>query len=294
MFQSGYNREEVIMYNDKKKVFGYFVFGDSVSEAIEVCDGGFEECAPSHAYGPAIRNYYLLHFIKTGKGIFSTEGKEHTLEKNSAFLIRPGNLSYYRADAASPWQYAWIGFRGSEAESLVNSTLGCGDTFSVPAELIYELETTIKTAGDVTDLAYALTGLVYKILGRIRAELHPKTQRPDIVKSATRFIEYNYFRPFDVTGLAGELGMSRAHFTTVFTASMGVSPYNYLTRYRISKAESLLKADNGLSITEIAYSVGFSSIERFSEMFKKYVGCSPLGYRKNAGANPGDPTTKTV
>lgn len=282
------------MYDDKKKVFGYFVFGDSVSDAIEVCDTGFEECAPSHAYGPAVRNYYLLHFVKSGKGVFSTDGKEYALEKNSAFFIRPGNLSYYRADETNPWQYAWIGFRGSEAESLVNATLGDGNTFSVPAELIYELETTVKTAGDVTDLAYALTGLVYKILGRIRAELHPQAKRPDIVKSATRFIEYNYFRPFDVTGLAGELGMSRAHFTTVFTASMGVSPYNYLTRYRISKAESLLKADNGLSVTEIAYSVGFSSIERFSEMFKKYVGCSPLGYRKNAGANPGDPTTESV
>ena len=269
------------MYDEKKKVIGYFAFGESVSEAIEVRDAGFEECAPGHAYGPAVRNYYLIHFVKSGKGVFSVGGNDYALEKNSAFLIRPGVVSYYRADSDDPWHYAWLGIRGSEAERLINATLGDCDIFNVPAELIYELEAVVKTAVDVTDMAYALTGLCYKILGRMRSERAPKPKRPDIVKSATRFIEYNYFRPFDVTRLAEELGMSRAHFTTVFTAAMGVSPYNYLTRFRISKAESLIKSDAGLSVTEVAYSVGFSSIERFSEMFKKYAGVSPLVYKKN-------------
>lgn len=269
------------MYDEKKKVIGYFAFGESVSEAIEVLDAGFEECAPGHAYGPAVRNYYLIHFVKSGKGVFSVGGNDYALEKNSAFLIRPGVVSYYRADSDDPWHYAWLGIRGSEAERLINATLGDCDVFNVPAELIYELEAVVKTAVDVTDMAYALTGLCYKILGRMRSERAPKPKRPDIVKSATRFIEYNYFRPFDVTRLAEELGMSRAHFTTVFTAAMGVSPYNYLTRFRISKAESLIKSDAGLSVTEVAYSVGFSSIERFSEMFKKYAGVSPLVYKKN-------------
>lgn len=269
------------MYDEKKKVIGYFAFGESVSEAIEVRDAGFEECAPGHAYGPAVRNYYLIHFVKSGKGVFSVGGNDYALEKNSAFLIRPGVVSYYRADSDDPWHYAWLGIRGSEAERLINATLGDCDVFNVPAELIYELEAVVKTAVDVTDMAYALTGLCYKILGRMRSERAPKPKRPDIVKSATRFIEYNYFRLFDVTRLAEELGMSRAHFTTVFTAAMGVSPYNYLTRFRISKAESLIKSDAGLSVTEVAYSVGFSSIERFSEMFKKYAGVSPLVYKKN-------------
>ena len=269
------------MYDEKKRVYGYCAFGDKVSEAIEVCDAGFEECEPNHAYGPAVRNYYLMHFVKSGKGVFSVGGNDYALGKGSAFLIRPGVVSYYRADETDPWQYAWLGFRGTEADALIDATLPDGDVFEVPAELIYELEAVVKTAMQATDMVYALTGLCYKILGRIRSELHPKPQRPDIVKSATRFIEYNYFRPFDVTRLAEELGMSRAHFTTVFTAAMGVSPYNYLTRFRISKAESLIKSDAGLSVTEVAYSVGFSSIERFSEMFKKYVGISPLVYKKN-------------
>ena len=100
------------MYDEKKKVIGYFVFGDKVSEAIEVCDAGFEECEPGHAYGPAVRNYYLIHFVKSGKGVFSVGGNDYALEKNSAFLIRPGVVSYYRADSDDPWHYAWLGIRG--------------------------------------------------------------------------------------------------------------------------------------------------------------------------------------
>ena len=78
--------------------------------------------------------------------------------------------------------------------------------------------------------------------------------------------------------------MSRAHFTTVFSAAMNVSPYLYLTGYRISKAQKLLLEQPELSVTDIAFAVGFSSVERFSEMFKKYTGLSPLHYRRTAAA----------
>ena len=74
-------------------------------------------------------------------------------------------------------------------------------------------------------------------------------------------------------------GYSRAHFTTLFIEETGISPYLYLTQIRIKKAKELLSSTK-LSIEEIGYSVAFSSIGRFSEIFKKYENITPMGYRK--------------
>ena len=59
----------------------------------------------------------------------------------------------------------------------------------------------------------------------------------------------------------------------------GETPYHYLTKLRITRAQTYLQS-SALSVEEIAYSVGFSSLQRFSEMFKKECGVSPLQYRK--------------
>ena len=51
------------------KNYGFlFLDGKSISRDIEICDAGFEECAPGHNYGPTVRNYYLFHLVLSGKG----------------------------------------------------------------------------------------------------------------------------------------------------------------------------------------------------------------------------------
>ena len=65
------------------------------------CDAGREDCAPSHKFGPHIRNYYLIHFVISGKGTFSTDRGEYALGKGEAFIIKPGEVTVYQADTAS-------------------------------------------------------------------------------------------------------------------------------------------------------------------------------------------------
>ena len=271
---------------NERKSFGYvFLSSEPVSREITVCDAGFERCAPSHFFG-ALRDFYLFHLVASGKGTFTRQGKTETLGTGSAFLIRPGEQHSYCADAADPWYYLWLGFGGSSAKTLTEAATNGRATFDVPEELIRELESLFLSEKNPEVLTFRLTGYVFRLLGTLCASNSPAVrQRPDIVEAAVRFIENNYFRPFDIGWLARELGMSRSHFTTVFTAEMNASPYSYLTRYRISKAKSLLESRRDVTVTEIAYSVGFSSIERFSETFKKHTGVSPLGYRKDKMAS---------
>ena len=76
-------------------------------------DFGMERNYPSHSFGPNIRDYYLIHFILEGKGVFINPKKQYELEKGDAFLIRPGEVCTYKADNDEPWTYIWIGFNGN-------------------------------------------------------------------------------------------------------------------------------------------------------------------------------------
>ena len=108
---------------------------------------------------------------------------------------------------------------------------------------------------------------------------HVTNSEEDLLELALKYIENNYFSIDNMSEVASLLGFSRAHFSTEFKRRFGKTPYNYLIMVRISHAKEYL-ADSQLSVTEIAFAVGFSSLERFSEMFIKYEGLTPSTFRK--------------
>ena len=102
----------------------FFVGGNCViNEDADVCDAGYEHCSPGHAYGPSIRDYVLIHIVKSGKGIFCAGNTTYHLSKNKAFVIRPDTLHSYTADTSDPWHYLWVGFRGKGAGALCEKAL---------------------------------------------------------------------------------------------------------------------------------------------------------------------------
>lgn len=86
---------------------------------LELCFAGMSHCEPSHSYGPAVRPNYLLHIVIQGKGRFIQNEMEFSLHANQGFLIVPDQLTFYQADQEDPWEYMWIGFRGSRATSIL-------------------------------------------------------------------------------------------------------------------------------------------------------------------------------
>ena len=86
---------------------------------LNVLQCGSEMCSPGHFFGPAVRDYYLIHYIKSGCGVFQVHDKTYNLSKGQGFLIKPGILSYYRACVNDPWYYSWIGFNGLRAEEYL-------------------------------------------------------------------------------------------------------------------------------------------------------------------------------
>ena len=92
-----------------------------------------------------------------------------------------------------------------------------------------------------------------------------------------RYIEKHYAEDVTITEIATELGVSASFLSRIFKKEIGIPIHEYLNQYRISKSLSLLKTH---SITEVGYICGFCDNSHFISIFKKYIGTTPMQYKK--------------
>ncbi len=103
-------------------------------------------------------------------------------------------------------------------------------------------------------------------------------------------MDREYAQPLDVEALARDAHMSAGHFSREFKAAYGESPYGYLMTRRVERAMALLRRGD-LSVTEVCFEVGCSSLGSFSTRFTELVGVPPSAYRRlAAGPSAGMPS----
>jgi AraC-like DNA-binding protein len=110
-----------------------------------------------------------------------------------------------------------------------------------------------------------------------------------LLRRARDRIDREYAQPLDVEALARGAHMSPGHFSRQFRLAYGESPYSYLMTRRIERAMALLRRGD-LSVTEVCFAVGCSSLGTFSTRFTELVGMPPSAYRRHDwGAMAGMP-----
>lgn len=259
--------------NNKQTIFRYFSQLFRANAPLRVVEIGSEKTQPLHNFGPALRPYYLLHLIEKGKGYIERDGNKHFLSEGEAFLIVPDEITVYCSDREDPWEYSWIAFDGESAKALTEHSTDVLYMTYRKSGLLALKELLANPEPDALDCLQTLL----QVMNSVKRSL-PKREI-DSFRAALHYLENNYFKEIDIAALAQEFGFSRSYFSTAFTQKTGESPHRYLIEIRLNKAKEYL-TDTDLSVTEIAYSVGFNSLQRFSELFKKRTGYSPLEYRK--------------
>lgn len=233
---------------------------------------GWQRCNSGHAFGPATRFYWLLHYVVRGKGVYYVQGKEYPVRAGQFFVIRPFEVTRYEADQHEPWEYIWIGFTSGlklpqclQQEYVINAAR-CAGLFS-----------SLKEAADMKEgRELYLCGKIYELL----AQLSEKREgEEDYIELAKTYIESNYMRELSIQELSEKLNLNRSYFSTLFHRKTGRSPQQYLTNCRMEKASQLM-IEHGYSPGEAALAVGYPDIFSFSRMFKRYFGISPRQYVK--------------
>jgi AraC-like DNA-binding protein len=96
-------------------------------------------------------------------------------------------------------------------------------------------------------------------------------------------IDRDFAQPLDVEALARGVNMSAGHLSREFKNAYGESPYSYLMTRRIERAMALLRRGD-ISVTEVCFAVGCSSLGTFSTRFTELVGVAPSAYRREPTA----------
>jgi AraC-like DNA-binding protein len=93
------------------------------------------------------------------------------------------------------------------------------------------------------------------------------------------WIDANSHRQLDLEQAAGQADISPFHFLRLFSSVLGVTPHQYLVRSRLRHAARLL-ADDNISVTDVAYDVGFGDLSNFVRTFHRAAGVSPRKFRE--------------
>lgn len=269
----------------------YKLFNDSSFEDCHICYVGKEHCSPGYSFGPAVRPSYLLHYIIDGSGKFFCDNKEYTLHAGDIFLIEPDVMTFYQADFQTPWSYAWIGMKGNK---LPEFFARIGKNHSTP---IIHCPKNNKILDIITDILHTDSSgikqefkrqaLLFQFFDQISPQSLYKNSMVNsndmkdngyLVK-AIEFIQNNYHNYMRVTDVSDHLGITRNYLFTIFKNSIGHSPLEYITYFKLSKACNLLDDSNN-TIENVAYSCGYNELSTFSRAFKNRYGVTPSNYRK--------------
>lgn len=230
------------------------------------CNAGMEKCAPSKSYGPAIRDHYLIHFIKEGTGFFEKTTGTYTVSAGQAFLIRPGEVCTYTTNEKNPWTYIWLGFRGNLASRFDD----CKDVFEYDSSVCDEISCAFSM--DVAKEEY-LTGIIFKLY----AGLFSRRIKNDYSNKVMGYIDANYMNEISIGQIADDLNINRKYLARVFKEKTNMTMQQYLIKKRMHEAKKLLRA--GYNVEEAAFMTGYTDSFAFSKIFKKIYGNSPVNYK---------------
>jgi len=233
-------------------------------------------------------NSFLIIYTVNGKGHAYYRGKKFELSKGHVLFMNCYDYQEYYTGKGGSWEIKWIHFNGSSSEEYYNLI------YKKYGPVIYMGENTyISDAIDkITDL-YSNSDMQFEIkasnlIVNMLTEIllvspnnqfsHDKKNNSIHMNAIMDFIEKNYASDITLDDMAAVACSSKYHFCRNFKKITGYGPYEYLVKYRVNKAKSLLK-ETDIPVGEIAESVGFGSTSNFIQTFKKLEGLTPLKYR---------------
>ncbi|MBQ8415993.1 MAG: AraC family transcriptional regulator [Clostridia bacterium] len=244
---------------------------------------GEQRCTPNHSWGAGVRSYYLIHYVISGKGVFYCGTQKHVLHPGQIFVIFPGTVVKYVADAKEPWHYAWVAFDGDEGKEVlacagitplspVMELLGGAEVLSCIRKMPRDCNADLRLGLEFTGRTYTFLSLL------LQNERRETVSESSYLAGAVKYVKAYYHKELTVEELADHVGISRKYLFAIFKRGLGVSPKEYLTAYRMERAKELL-SDPTISVGSVAYSVGYRDPLNFSKIFKQRTGVSPKEYR---------------
>ncbi|MBP1044074.1 AraC family transcriptional regulator [Vagococcus sp. BWB3-3] len=260
-----------------------YYFDPPLIESFHIFNLGHEYCLPGHQFGPHVREHFVIHYVIKGQGFFEKSGVRYELGAGQFFLIKPGEVTFYRADEVEPWEYFWLGFNGGQTEDLL-SLLGLLDynrvgTVKDQGKLTSWITEALDASVTIDTNSFYIQGLSQAIFGEFQVEGNSTYQtinrRNVHIEKLLNAIHNNFGRTdYSIQELARTLNLTAPYLTSLTKKELGKNPSQLLSDYRLEKAHYLLKKTD-MRVNEVAIAVGYESPLSFSRAYKKMYGLAP-------------------
>lgn len=242
---------------------------------------GEEACAPCHAFGPYIRDHWLVHYVRSGRGVFRIHGTDYAVHAGEVFFIPPNISTYYEADREDPWDYQWMGIFGSGLDA-VYAAAGLTDRTPVRAvsPAVPRILDDLLHKGERAHPCGAVAA-AYAFLEALCADrpLPHTGEDKTHVERAEEYIRQSLYKKVTVTDVAAYLNIDRSYLTALFKTYRGMPTQQFILQTKMEAACGYLLATD-YDVARIARSVGYEDVFVFSHAFKTYCGQSPTAWRK--------------
>jgi len=233
------------------------------------------------------KDFSFFQWTISGRGALEYEGKHYDLgEKKSFILHAPHRHRYFLPSGSDHWEFLYFSLKGREAMSLWCNI----EKLHGPVAELEEDSPFIKRLAEIYILGmkkginspFHASLLAYELLMLACRELLPRSKQyrtPEFMPKVLSFCLENIGKPISVDEMAAVAGLSRFHFSRLFTASQGMGPGAFLTDLRMRQALRLIQSEM-LTIKEISEVCGFRDPSYFCRVFRETFDTSPERFRK--------------
>ena len=225
---------------------------------------------------------FEMLYICDGTAEFNVDGKTYVADKDTLVLVNPFETHSAKVTKA-PLSFYCLDFDISilgmaHTDGLLNEVIKYKNIVKLP-----EIKPFLEAACNAyfnTPLGWQnlLRGNLLLIFSKLENILENKYPNDNtFVKETIMYIDNNLSEPISSNTASKTLGYNQSYFCRNFKKNFGYSFGEYLNILRIEKAKTMLDKK---TVTETAEKCGFGSVSMFSQVFKKYVGRSPMNYKK--------------
>ena len=243
---------------------------------IDNMNFGVYQCGPEWIVKEKGSIFHRLYYVYDGVAEYSDGYRCFPLLKDHLYLFKINKPYSITHDSQQPFKCLY--FHIMISPLLLSDTL-CIDTRSYPE--IYHMIKALEYV--VEDKSKYDREFIQKLLDSLFFLMEKKVEfmflKDERLRDILQYIHENYNKNISNTQLSSILSFNRYHFIRLFKRALGDTPRNYISKYRLSKAVSLLH-DN-IPVKEITGIVGFEDSKAFSRAFKNCYGYSPKEYKKS-------------
>ena len=251
---------------------------------------------------------YEIHYIVNGELHWIVEDETYQMHSGMMMVVKPGELHGSNTGALEPCEQYWLRIAFPKDEALPGMTLkqtqDIHKTFAAIEQRAFPASESMQRSfvklieEHRNPMSYSRLisrSALHVLLASIARQCESRsaqnvTQAPRIspyIQRAIRDIHEDLSQAHTIAHMAKRANMSETAFRNRFKKEVGCSPLDYITRRRIEEAKKML-TKNVMSITDIAYALGFSSSQYFATVFKRITGLSPKQHLESTQAPESD------